>query len=75
MSDRVLSFTEVRARLGGISQPTLWRRIHAGLIKVVWITPAPGGKRGVRESDLDAYIASLQTADVIEQEEEVPSAR
>lgn len=56
MSDRLLTIAETRERLR-ISRATLYARFASGELRSV----KPSAKsRRVRESDLDAYIASLR---------------
>jgi excisionase family DNA binding protein len=55
--DRLLKVEDVMAALG-LTRSAIYRLIDAGAIPTVY--PSLGGKsRRVRQSDLDAYIASL----------------
>jgi excisionase family DNA binding protein len=56
MSDRLLTVAETRERLQ-VARSTLYERFASGELRSVKL----GAKsRRVRESDLDAYIASLR---------------
>ena len=56
MTERLLRVNEVADRLG-TTYRTVYRRIHAGLLKGT----LEGSQWRVKESDLDAYIQSLPT--------------
>lgn len=60
MPDRLLSEKEVRQRAGGIGRSTLWRWERAGSFpRRRQVGP---GRVGWRESEVDAWIRALPTA-------------
>jgi excisionase family DNA binding protein len=59
MPDRLLTVRETRERLR-VSHSTLYEYLNAGRLRSVLLGPK---SRRVRESDLDAFIASLTDRD------------